>query len=118
MLLQPSPLLDEADEGGDARAWPDHDHGRAGLEGQPELRLPHVHGHQGAAPVLIRNLVLQPVGGHPFVQPARLGLVLHRHGTDVDGVGMNLQGIDAGTRQKRSPSNPTLLPWAQEWGEV
>lgn len=118
LLLQPGPLLDEADEGGDASARPDHDHGRAGLEGQPELRLPDVHGHQGAAPVLVRHLVLEPVGGHPFVQAACLGLVLHRHGTDVDGVGMNLQGRDAGTRQGRSPGKPTLLPCAQEWGEV
>jgi len=106
LLLQPGSLLYEADEGGYASAWSNHDDGRAGFEGQAELRLPDIHGHQGVPPILVGHLVLQPVGGHPFVQPSRLGLVLHRHSADVDGVGVNLQegGVSARHRESQLPS--------------
>lgn len=108
LLLQPGPLLDEAHEGGYACARSNHDDRCAGFEGQAELRLPDIHGHQGVPPILIGHLVLQPVGGHPFVQPSCLGLVLHRHSTDVDGVGVDLQEGDVSVRQ-REPSSPAWL---------
>lgn len=117
MLLQPGPLLNEANKGGYASPWSDHDDGRAGFEGQAKLRLPDVHGHQGVAPVLVRHLVLEPVGGHPFVQASRLGLILHCHSTDVDGVGVHLQGRDISVRQRASCSNPTAQSLVLRDGE-
>lgn len=91
MLLEPAALLDEAHEGGDAGAGPDHDDWVGGLEGQAELGLADVHGHGGLVAVVRHQLVLQPVGGHALVDPARLGLVLHHHGADVDAVWVDLQ---------------------------
>lgn len=94
MLLEPAALLDEANEGGDARARPDHDDGVGGLEGQAELGLADVHGHGGLVAVVCHQLVLQPVGGHALVDPPRLGLVLHHHGADVDAIGVDLQQVE------------------------
>lgn len=90
LLLEPRPLLDKADEGGDASAWADHHHRAAGFEGQPELRLPDIHGHGGLVPVVHHHFVLQPVGGDSPVDPTRLGLVLQHHGADVNTVGKHL----------------------------
>lgn len=91
MLLEPAALLDEAHEGSDAGAGPDHDDWVGGLEGQAELGLADEHGHSGLVTVVRHQLVLQPVGGHALVHPARLGLVLHHHGADVNAVGVDLQ---------------------------
>ncbi len=89
-MFEPAALLNEAHEGGDASARADHDHRVRGLEGQAELRLADVHGHRGLVSVVGGHLVLQPVSGDSFVDPACLGLVLHHYSTDVDAVGMNL----------------------------
>lgn len=96
LLPKPAPLLDEAHERRNPRARPDHEDRSARLEGEAELGLPDVHGHSGLVPVFVGLLVLQPVGGHTLVQPPRLGLVLHHHSTDVDGVWIHLQEGRAG----------------------
>lgn len=101
MLLEPTPLLNEAHEGGDARAGPDHDDRVAGLEGQTELGLAHVHGHGGLVAVVGGQLVLQPVGGHPLVGAARAGLVLHHYAADVDAVGVHLSTEGASELKKK-----------------
>ena len=90
MLFEPASLLDEAHEGGDASAGAHHDDRVRGLEGQAELGLADEHGHGGLVAVVHHRLVLEPGGGHSIVDAARLGLVLHHHGTDVDAVGMDL----------------------------
>lgn len=94
MLFEPAALLDEAHEGGNAGAGPDHDDGVGGLEGQAELGLADVHGHGGLVAIVRHQLVLQPVGGHALVDPARFGLILHHHGADVDAVGVDLQQVE------------------------
>lgn len=90
LLLEPATLLNETHEGGDASAGPDHDDWVAGLEGQPELGLAHVHGHGGFVAVVSGQLALQPVGGHTLVGATRAGFILYHHTADVDAVGVHL----------------------------
>lgn len=90
MLFEPASLLDEAHERSDPSARADHDHRVGRLEWQSELGLADVHGDGGL--VAVDEFVFQPVGRHALVDAARLGLVLHHHGTDMDAVGVNLWG--------------------------
>lgn len=96
LLLEPATLLNETHEGGDASARPDHDNWVAGLEGQTELGLAHVHGHSGFVPVVCGQLALQPVGGHTLVGAARAGCVLYHHTADVDAIGVHLSKESTG----------------------
>lgn len=91
MLFEPAPLLDEAHEGSDSCPRADHNHWVGGLEGQPELRLPDIHGNGGLVAVVCDQFVLQPVGGDSLVDAVSLGFVLHHYCTNVDAVGVNLQ---------------------------
>lgn len=91
MLFEPASLLDKAHERSDARPGADHDHWVGGLEGQAELRLANKHRNRGLVAVVRYEFVLQPAGGHSLVNTARLCLVLHHDGADVDAVGVNLQ---------------------------
>lgn len=91
MLFEPAPLLDKAHKGSDSCPRANHDHWDCGFEGQAELRLADVHGNGGLVPVVSDCFVLQPVGSHPLIGSASLGLILYHHGTDVDVVSVNLQ---------------------------
>lgn len=89
MLFEPASLLDEAHERSDSCPRADHDDGVRGFERQAELGLADEHGNSRF--VTVNQFVLQPVCRHSFVDPPRLGGVLHHHGTDVDAIGVNLQ---------------------------
>ncbi len=68
-------LLDEAAEGREAGARPDHEHRGLELEGQAELGAAHEYGHARLQRVCWQ-LVLEPVGAHAVAGAAVLGLVL------------------------------------------
>lgn len=92
LLSKPSSFLDEAHERGNPSAGAHHDDRCGGLERQAELRFAHEHGYQGAAAILACwFLGPKPASGHPLVHSARLRFVLHGHGTDVHGVGVDLE---------------------------
>lgn len=84
LFFLPCSLLDEAHEGGDASARPNHDYRITGFERQAELGSPNIHGNSVFVAVIGYFFVLEPVGSHTLEDSSCLGGVLYHHSTDVD----------------------------------